>query len=138
MNGHIAAEAAISLRQFQARIAAADHDQMLRQIVELQRLDMRERLGRLQTGNVRKGRMRSDIEKDLVGREHARSSVIQDHFERFRRYETPVAHDQFGTARFVILQVLGNLPLNHLALAPANRRHVDGDSDRSSCRTSAP
>ena len=46
-DSHFGAEAAIGLRQFEAGIAAADHDQMLRQDVELERFDMRQRFRRL-------------------------------------------------------------------------------------------
>ena len=91
---------------------------MLRQIIELQRLDMREGLGGLQARNIRKGRVRSDIEEDLVGRQHTRPSVVQFHLKGFGRQKTAAAHDQFGTARPVNLQVLRNLPVHHLALAP--------------------
>ena len=50
---HAAAEATISLGQFEADIAAAEHDQMCRQVVEFQSLDMGERPGRLEAGNAR-------------------------------------------------------------------------------------
>ena len=86
---HAAAEAAVGLRQFEADIAAAEHDQVRRQIVELQRLDMRERPGGLEAGNVRNCRVRSDVEEHLVARQHARAAVVQAHLERFRRDETP-------------------------------------------------
>ena len=86
---HAAAEATIGLRQFEADIAAAEHDQMRRQVVELQRLDMRERPGRLEAGNVRDGRVRSDVEEDLLAGQHARAAVVQAHLERLRRHEAP-------------------------------------------------
>jgi hypothetical protein len=40
-----AAEAAIGLRELKTDVAAAKHDQMPRQVIELESLDMRERLG---------------------------------------------------------------------------------------------
>ena len=45
---HLAAEATIGLRQFEAGISAADHDQMRRQDVELERFDMGHRFGGLE------------------------------------------------------------------------------------------
>src|SRR5215475_10714303 len=86
---------------------------------------MGERPGGIETGNIRKGCMRSEVEEDLVPREHAGASVIQLNLQRFRRYETPLAHDEFRTARLVVLQVFRDLPVNHFALAPADRSHVN-------------
>ena len=42
----------------------------------------------------------------------------------------PAAHDQFSTARLVVLQVRRNLTLHHLALAPTDRCHIDRDGTR--------
>ena len=88
---------------------------------------MRERLGRLQAGNIWNGRVGSEIEENLVGYQLARAAVVQIHLKGFRRYETAAAHDQFGAARAVNLQVLRNLALYHRALALTNNHHVDGD-----------
>ncbi len=95
---HFAAETTIGLRQFKAGIAAADHDQMRRQDVELERFDMGDRLGGLEARNVRNGRVRSHIQEDLRADKRACPAVIQAHFERFRRDEAPAPYDQFGAA----------------------------------------
>src|SRR6516225_939881 len=100
---------------------------MLGQIIELQSLDMREGLGRLQTRNIRNGRMRPDVKENLISRQHARPVVVESHFDGFRRHKTAAAHDQFGAACLVVLQVLRNLTLHHRALALAYDRHIDGD-----------
>src|ERR1700756_4468579 len=105
-DGDVAAEATIGLCEFQTGVAPTDHDQVLRQIIELQRLNVGEGLSGFQAGNIRDGGMRSDIQKHLVGRQHARPSVVQFHLNGFRRYKTAAAHDQFGAARPVKLQVL--------------------------------
>ena len=127
---HAAAEAAISLGQFEADIAAAEHDQMRRQVVELQSLDMGERPGGLEARNIRNCRVRSDVEENLVTRQHARPAVIQPHLERFRRHKTPAPHDQFGAGRLVVLQMQIDFAVDHVALALANLRHVGRDADR--------
>src|SRR5262249_14205972 len=51
-DGHAAAEAAIDLRKLEADIAAAEHDEMLRQRTELESLDMSEGLRGLQPGSI--------------------------------------------------------------------------------------
>jgi hypothetical protein len=71
--------------------------------------------------------MRSDIKEDLIGREHTGSSVVQFHLKGLRRHKTAAAHDQFGTARLIDLQVLRNLTFHHLTLALTNYCHVDSD-----------
>ena len=86
-DGHFGAEAAIGLRQFEAGIAAADHDQMRGHDVELERFDMGQRLRGLEAGNVGNGGARSHIDEDLAPRQRTRPAVIQVHFERFRRDE---------------------------------------------------
>jgi hypothetical protein len=95
------------------------------QIIELERLDMCERPGCFEAGNIGDRRARPDIDEDLVADEHAGAAVVQAHFDGLRRHETPGAHDQFRAARLVVLYVLGNLGFNHVALALANHRHVD-------------
>ena len=50
-DGHFAPETTKGLRQFEAGISAADHDQMRRQDVELERFDMGHRLGGLEARN---------------------------------------------------------------------------------------
>ena len=97
------------------------------QIVEFERLDVGERPSLCQAGSARHGGVRSEVEKDLVGRECARSPAIHAHFERLWRHKAPLPHDQFGAARFVVFQVLGDLTFNHLALAAAHHRHIDHD-----------
>ena len=61
---HAATEAAIGLRQFEAHIAATQHDQMRRQIVKFEGLNIRERPGCSEAGNIGDGRMSSDIDED--------------------------------------------------------------------------
>jgi hypothetical protein len=86
---HAAAEAAVSLGELEADIAATEHDQMCRHIVELESFDMGERPRRFQAGNIRNGGVRSDVEENLLAREHARPAVVEAHLERFRRHKTP-------------------------------------------------
>ena len=99
---------------------------MRRQVVELQGLDMRERSGVLQAGNVRNCGVGSDVEKNAVPRQRARPSVAQGDLQRLGRRKTRASHDQFGAARLVGLQVESNLAAHHVALALTNLRHIGG------------
>ena len=136
-HGHFGAEAAIGLRQFEAGIAAADDDQMGGQNVELERFDMGERLRGLETGNVGNSGMRPHIDENLGPGQRTHAPVVQAHFERLRRDEAPVPHDQFGAAFLVVLQMRGDEPVDHVPLALANLHHVDLDRARYHAELSA-
>ena len=100
---------------------------MWRHVVELQSLDVGERSRCLESWHARNCRVGSDVEEHLVACQHTCPAVIQAHLERSRRHEAPGAHDQLGAARLVVLQVPGDLGLDHVALSLANGRHVDRD-----------
>src|SRR5262249_41191164 len=73
---HAAAETKVSLRQFEADIAAPKHDQMRRQVIEFESLDVGERPGSLKTGNGWNCRMRSDAEETpIAGQRRAPPSL---------------------------------------------------------------
>src|SRR5262249_37334374 len=124
---HAAAEAAVGLRQLQTDIASSEHDQMRRQVIELQRLDVRERAHRLEARNARNGGVRADVDEPVVTGHASRPAVVHLHLERPRGYEAARAHDQLGAALLVVAQVRGDQSVDHVALASAHRRHVDRD-----------
>src|SRR6202043_343091 len=121
---HPAAEAAVGLRQFQADIAATEHDQVRGYIVQVQSLDVRERPRFREAGNARYRRMRTDIDEDLVAGQPPRAAVVLLDLERLRRNEVSAAQDQFGTARREGREVGGDLSLDHVAFTLAHLRHV--------------
>jgi hypothetical protein len=67
------------------------------------------RPGGLDAWNARDCRVRSNVEKNLVTRQHARPAVIEAHLERLRCHKAPSPHDQLGAACFVVVQMQGNL-----------------------------
>jgi hypothetical protein len=83
------------------------------QIIELKRLDVSKRHGFCQTGNAGNGGVRSDVIKIL--------SAVNV------RVPAPcmLTSSVLGSARFLDFQVLGNLALDHLALAAPYRCHID-------------
>jgi len=121
---HTAAKAPVSLRQFEADKAASQHDQMRRQIVEFESFDVRERPGGLETGNGGHRRMRANVEKNLVAREHSRPAIVQANLQCFRRHKAPVPNDQLGAGRSEVLQMQIDLAPDHVALALQNSSHV--------------
>ena len=123
----LAAETAVRLCHFKPDIAGAQHHQVRRHMVELQRLDMGERPGVGETGNFRHCRMRPDVEHDLIAGKKARTAIVQPDFDRLGRREIPAAHDQLGTALPVGVEMEGHLVIDHGALALAYGRHVGFD-----------
>ena len=72
-----ATEAAICLCHFEADIPAAEHDQMLRHIVEFHRLDIRKRSGRIEARHTRNCRVCSDIDENPIAHQHARPAAFK-------------------------------------------------------------
>src|SRR5262249_26377313 len=116
-----AAETKVSLRQFEADIAAPKHDQMRRQVIEFESLDVGERPGSLKTGNGWNCRMRSDAEENPIAGQHARPAVIETRLQRSRRHKAPGPHDQLGAGHLVVLQMQVDPPVDHPALSLADR-----------------
>src|SRR5262245_45548277 len=122
-DGHAAAEATIGLGHFQADIATAEHDEVRRQGVELQDLNMGKGPGRLQTGNGRNCGVRADIDDDLAAGQHALATFVEGNFDFFRRNETSASHDELGTAGLIGVEVESDFAVDHVLFAAPNLRH---------------
>jgi hypothetical protein len=127
---HLAAEAAIGLRQLQADIAAAEDDQMAGQSVELERLDIGERCRTGEAWDVGDRRVRPEIEHHAVAGQQPPAAVVQAHFDGLRPDEPARAHDQFGAARPVTVEMHLDQAVDHLAFVRQHSPHVDGGSAR--------
>src|SRR5262249_6759219 len=104
-DGYTAAEAPVGLRHFEADIAAPEDDQVCGQVIELERLNMGERLAGLETGNGRDCCVRSKVEKNPIAAQKTPPVIIKLHLKRFRRHKAAGPDDQFSAGRFVILQM---------------------------------
>jgi hypothetical protein len=115
--GHAAAEAAVGLGKFEADIPAAEDDKVLGHPPEFEALDVRERSG---LGQARDGWDRGvgpQIEEDPVAGQDTGAAVVQPYLERLLGDEAPGAHDQFGPARLVVVQVQADQAVDHVVLA---------------------
>ena len=124
-DGDAAAEAPVGLGKFEADITAAKHDQMARQPVQFQRLDMGERFGFGETRNGRNAGVSAEVEEKLLGGEPPRPAVVQRHLDRPGRDEARMAHDEFGAGCLVALEMKGDEAFDHGALALHDLVHVD-------------
>src|SRR5262249_34773003 len=57
--------------------------------------------------------------------QHTCAAVIQGYFNRSWSDKPAAAHDEFGTAGLIGVEVEGDLPVDHVLLAAPNLRHID-------------
>ena len=100
---------------------------MRRQNVELESLDMGQRLCRLEAGHVGNGAWVPTLRKISSPTSVRTPPSFRLTSSVFGPDEAPAPHDQFGAARLIVLQMRGDERGDHLALALANLRHVDLD-----------
>jgi hypothetical protein len=127
-HGDAAAEAAIGLREFEPHVTPSEHDEVCRQIIEFEGLDVRQRTGVSEPGHGRNGCARANVDEHTVTDQHLRSVVVQLHFQGLQAHELPGAHDQLGTAVLVVPQIRGDLVVDHRALPVPDLRYVDRDT----------
>jgi hypothetical protein len=68
-DGDAAAEAPVCLCELEVHIAAPEHDEVPGEAVELQHLDVRERLSGDEAGDLGDGGVRADIQKHAIPRQ---------------------------------------------------------------------
>jgi len=127
---HSAAESGVGLREFQAHITSADHNEVLGQAVEFKRLNVRERFGLSQARDRRNRGMRAEIQEYPFCNERPRAAAVESHLNRFTVSKLCFAHDKFSAGRFVAVQVHRDQTVHHLALAFPDCRHVGRNRTR--------
>src|ERR1700677_3574257 len=126
-NRYSAPESAVCLSKFQADIAAADHDEVLGQTIQFKDFDIRHRIGFAQARSRRNSRTRAQIQKYPLAFDRSPSSIVEAHLKRFWASESSLAHHQLSAGLLVLLHVDRNQRVDHLALAPAHRLHINRD-----------
>ena len=123
---HLAAEPLERLREFHADVAPAEHDQMLGDVVELKRFDVRQRRRSGKAGDVGQGRARSEVEEDPLGFDPS-GPFRYLHLDDSRTGEAPFAKDELEVVGAEALAVDLDHPIHQVALALAHDLHVRGD-----------
>ena len=124
-DGHAAAEAAERLRQLEAHVAAAQDDQVFREVVQVQGLDVGQRARLREPGGVVDPGTRPGVDDDGLAAERPGPARVERDLDRLRRDEAPLAHDELRAALPVLLEVDRDQPVHHLPLAVADGGHVD-------------
>src|SRR5215472_3606396 len=88
---------------------------------------MGERPGGLEAGDTRNCCVRTDIEENLVTRQHTCAAAIEAYLKRLRRHKTPGPHDQLAASCLVEINMLRNPGLDHIALTLADLPHIGRD-----------
>ena len=124
-DGHLGPEMPEGLGHLHADVAAADHQQVLGQHVELQRLDMRERRGLPQARDRRDGGARAEVQVDALPGEPARAALGRD-LDDPGFDEPPPAEHELEPARGERLGVDLDHAGHDLRGARGHAAHVDG------------
>src|SRR6185312_3145384 len=69
-HGYLRAEAAEHLREFQRDVAAADHDEMARQDIQIHHRGIGEKVDRVDAGEIGHRRTSAGVEENLVRAQH--------------------------------------------------------------------
>jgi hypothetical protein len=98
-------ETAEGLREFKPDIPSAQDQEMFRDVIEVQRLDVAQRLGLGQSRNRLKRGPRARIDDHIFATEGAVSAGGQLDFNGPRSNEASCAHHQFRDALLVLVEV---------------------------------
>src|SRR6202030_1419285 len=93
-HGYAASEAAHGLRQFQADVAAADDHEMLGNLIELECLDVGERLRVRETVDIFQQRARAGANDDVGSAELTRGAIRKRNLHGPGSYEAPGAENE--------------------------------------------
>ena len=97
-DGHAAAETAEGLRQLEAHVAAAQDDQVFREVVQVQGLDVSQRARLREAGGVIDPGTRPGVDDDGLAAERPRPARVERDLDGLRRDEASVAHDELRAA----------------------------------------
>jgi hypothetical protein len=102
----------------------AQYDQVRRQKVQFQRLDVSQRADGIQGRDIRHSRMRAHIDDHLFIGELPGTAIVQRDLNGLRADETAATQNQFGTTAALRRLVKFNLSIDHVLLAAAYLAHV--------------
>src|ERR1700730_11657321 len=98
---------------------------MIRDIIQFQKFNVSEGSSFEQSWDRLNRRAGAGADNDVVSTQDAGFPVRQLDLDGFWSDEMPGAHDNFGAARFEVIQVQGDQVIDHLAFSIANARHMD-------------
>ena len=122
---HLSTETAEGLRKFEPDIPSPQNQEMFRDVIEFQRLDVRKRLRLDQSRNRLKRGARARIDDNIFATESAGPAGGQLGFDGLGTNEASCAHHQFRAALLVVIEVNVDQAPHHLALSLAHGSHVD-------------
>ena len=122
---HAAAEASHGLGQLEPDVSAPQDEEVIRDAVQFEGLDVRHRPRLGEAGDRVDPRAGARADHDDVAAEGARPAVVGRDLDRLRPDEAALAHDELRAALPVPLVIQGDHPVDHLPLAVADGGHVD-------------
>ena len=124
-DGHAATETAERLRQLEAHVAAAQDDQVFREVVQIQGLDVSQRARLREAGGVIDPGTRPGVDHDGLAAERPGPARVERDLDGLRRDEASVAHDELRAALPVLFEMDRDQPVHHFPLAVADGGHLD-------------
>ena len=121
---HPAAESAHRLRQFETHITASQDQQMLRNVIQFQRLDVGQRLRLRQPGNLGNVACVPVLMTIFFPRNEPRPTVGQRNLDGFGP-RSALTRESVPLRCLVVVEMHLDQAVDHLALAFAHRSHVD-------------
>ena len=97
-------------------------------LIKFKRLDMGERLGFNKTRNRFQGSACARADDYIRSPEQTSGSIVQRDLQSPGADETPGTQDQFCPALLEVVEVDVHEAGDHLALAVADSRHIDGEA----------
>src|ERR1700676_1300200 len=98
---------------------------MIRDIIQLQKFNVSQGSCFEQSWDRLNRRPGAGADNDVFSTQDTGFPVRQLDLDGFWSDEMPGAHDNFGSARFEVIQVQGDQIIDHLAFSIANARHMD-------------
>ena len=126
----LATEPPKRLRELDPDVAAAEHEQVGREMPELERADVGERLARGHARNVRDRRVGAEIQEDALTEDTPDASLRRNNLNGLRRHEAAFAeHEVDARSREPISMGL-NQAVDHRAFSTSDALHVRRDGSR--------
>src|SRR6266850_2969148 len=124
---HLGAETAEGLGEFESDITSAQDQEMFRDVIKFQGLDVGKRLRLGQSRNWLKRGARAGVDDDILAAKRALPAVGQLGFDGLGANEAPCPHYQFRAALLVVVEMNVDQAPHHLALALTHGCHVDAN-----------
>lgn len=127
-DGDLSPKAAVGLCEFDAAVATTEDDEVLRDDVEFEELNVRERLGGLEAGGVVDAGTRAGADDDVVSRNTSRTAALEVDLDCLAARQPCMTENELCAAALKDTFMHADQAIDHIPLALADCTHVDRDA----------